>query len=164
MVYNPMIDNVYNTKNSTGGVSSLGSNSGNNTVTNGTELDKNDFLKLLIAQLRHQDPMSPMDDTQFMSQLVQFSSLEQMNNMAMAVEELKQSMIILNSQSLLTQGAAMIGKEVTGKITGKDGKTEDVSGIITSVKWAEGSLKVVVGDKALSMEEIVEIREAGSAE
>lgn len=160
-----MTYNVYNATNPAGTTGYNNNNSGSKSISGSTELNKDDFLKLLIAQLKHQDPMSPMDNNQFMDQLVQFSSLEQMSNMATAVEELKESMVILNSQSLLTQGAAMIGKEVTGIIsTGEDGETEEITGVITSVKWADGSLKVMVGEKALAMEEIVEIREAGSAE
>ena len=45
-------------------------------------LGKDDFLKLFVAQMQHQDPMNPTDNSEFMAQMAQFSSLEQMSNMA----------------------------------------------------------------------------------
>jgi flagellar basal-body rod modification protein FlgD len=134
------------------------SNQVTETVKN--NLGKDDFLKLLIAQLKYQDPMSPMQDSDFVAQLAQFSSLEQQSNMAAAIEALKEHMVILNSQSLLTQGAAMIGKEVVGK--GPDG--EEIVGVISAVKWLDGALTLMVGDIQLAMEDILEIRESSAPE
>ena len=53
---------------------------GAETVKGNSELDKEDFLTLLVAQITHQDPMNPMDDKAFTAQLAQFSSLEQLTN------------------------------------------------------------------------------------
>lgn len=68
------------------------------------ELGKDDFLKLLITQLTHQDPLEPVSDTEFIAQMAQFSTLEQMTNVAKGVESLL-SVTKLNAQSY-------IGKEV----------------------------------------------------
>lgn len=69
------------------------------------ELDKDDFLKILITQLQHQDPTSPMEDREFISQMAQFSSLEQMTNMSQSFSRLA---AIFNS----TEAQALLGKNV----------------------------------------------------
>ena len=71
-----------------------------------TGLDKNAFLKLLAAQARYQDPLSPSDNTQQMAQLAQFSSLEQMSNV---VTELK----TLGQASSTDRALSLVGRDVT---------------------------------------------------
>ena len=68
-------------------------------------LGKDDFLKLLITQLSNQDPLSPMENTEFIAQMAQFSSLEQMTNM-------NQEFGKLNSMLTSSQGVNTIGKTV----------------------------------------------------
>ena len=60
-------------------------------TSGGATLGKTDFLKLLVAQLSHQDPLNPMDNTEFIAQLAQFSSLEQLILIREATESLTQS-------------------------------------------------------------------------
>jgi flagellar basal-body rod modification protein FlgD len=64
----------------------------NKTISSGktakTSLDRDDFLKLLITQLQHQDPTSPVEDKDFLAQMAQFSSLEQMTNMSTGFKKL----------------------------------------------------------------------------
>ena len=60
-----------------------------------SELGKDEFLKLLVTQLQNQDPLNPQDDTQFISQLAQFSALEQMTNMSWLAKKLLYRQLIL---------------------------------------------------------------------
>ena len=78
------------------------SSSGNNI------LGKDDFLNLLVTQLQHQDPLSPMDSAEFTSQLAQFSSLEQMNNINTNLEVLQLYQASINN----SQAVGFIGKTI----------------------------------------------------
>lgn len=81
-------------------------------------LGKDDFLQLLIAKLEHQDPMDPMDDADFVAQLAQFSTLEQMNNIAQGITT-SNELDLLQSQSINnTMAAGLIGNDVRAKYNG----------------------------------------------
>ena len=110
------------------------------TVTNDS-LGKDDFLKLLVAQMQNQDPLDPTDNKESIAQLAQFSSLEQMNNISTSMNALTQSMVNFAQQSALTQGAAMIGKWVSGVDT--DGETP-IEGTVEAVKWLDGYPKLQI--------------------
>jgi len=69
------------------------------------DLDKDDFLKILVTQLKYQDPTKPMEDKEFIAQMAQFSSLEQMTNMSSQFTEL--SATLKSSQAM-----NLIGREV----------------------------------------------------
>jgi flagellar basal-body rod modification protein FlgD len=82
-------------------------------------LGKDDFLKMMIAQLKNQDPMNPMDGTAFTAQLAQFSSLEQLQNVNTQLTSFtKQQQALGNSQAV-----NFIGKQVLAK-----GNTVSVDG------------------------------------
>lgn len=86
------------------------------------DLGKDDFLKLLITQLSNQDPTSPMENTEFIAQMAQFSSLEQMTNM-------NQEFARMNSMLVSSQAVGTIGKTVD--ITLGDTKTTGVVEAVT---------------------------------
>jgi len=81
-------------------------------------LGKDDFLRLLVAKMEHQDPLDPMGDEDFIAQLAQFSSLEQMNNIADGIEK-SNEFDFLQMQSINnTMAAGLIGKEVEASFQG----------------------------------------------
>lgn len=110
-------------------------------------LDKDDFLKLLITQLQNQDPTSPMDDTAFVSQMATFSSLEQMSNMNATLESMLQS----QNENLLVGYSQFVGKEVDyHSISSEDdGNSEQVKegkGTVAAVQFTSGSVEFILED------------------
>jgi flagellar basal-body rod modification protein FlgD len=109
-------------------------------------LGKKEFLMLLIAQLRNQDPMKPMEDKEFISQLAQFSSLETMQSLDGL---LKTS---LNVQ-LLTQATSYIGKQVEAKLD--DGSA--LLGVVTEARVVDGTPRLIVNGKEVRLEQVQKI-------
>ncbi|MGE7672531.1 flagellar hook assembly protein FlgD [Lysinibacillus sp. NPDC094403] len=116
--------------------------------TGNSELGKDAFLQLLITQLQHQDPTNPMDDREFISQMAQFSSLEQMQNMSKAME----SLLASQQQTQMMSYSSFIGKEVKWhEITDKKDEKGDFvvkegTGIIESLKFVDGNVEFLLTD------------------
>src|SRR5919107_2436578 len=102
------------------------------TGTNG-QLGKDDFLKLFVAQLQHQDPLKPMEDKEFMGQMASFSTLEQVAKLATANEKLATSLSLSGS-------LGFIGRTVTYKDAAGVTKT----GVVERVQTAEGKVSLTV--------------------
>jgi flagellar basal-body rod modification protein FlgD len=105
------------------------------------ELDKDAFLKLLITQMKYQDPLNPVNDKEFLGQMAQFTALEQMVN--------------LNATYAKTQAYSMIGKNVTGVYT--DPVTEEnteVSGLVEAVTTKAGETYLLVDGKEIKLSSV----------
>jgi flagellar basal-body rod modification protein FlgD len=130
-------------------------------------LGKDEFLKLLITELKYQDVMDPMDDKEFISQMAQFSSLEQMQNLNTTLEKALQPLaesqenlnIILLELAYqlqcanLNDGLNLLGKEVTYTVDG-----EEKTGIVTSLKQADGMYFPVINGEEVRLEQIKSIK------
>lgn len=112
-------------------------------------MGRDDFLKLLTAQLQHQDPMAAMKDEQFVAQLAQFSSLEQMQTM-------NKTFASLLNISQLTQSAALVGKTV--QVQPPQEGAQVVTGTVSSVKMEQGAPKIVVNGQLYAPDTIQDIR------
>lgn len=86
--------------------------SANNVSANKGTLGKDDFLKLMIQQLKNQDPLNPLDGTDYASQLAQFSSLEQLTNLNSSITQSMDLNYMLTQSINNTMVATLIGKEV----------------------------------------------------
>jgi len=105
-------------------------------------LGKDDFLKMLVTQLKNQDPLKPMDDTAFVAQTAQFSTLEQMQNM--------------NASALASHANAMIGKNITWK----DNDNVSQTGKVTAVNMATGKPpSLVVGTVNVDVSQVTQVAE-----
>jgi len=80
------------------------------------ELGKDDFLKILITQLQNQDPTKPMEDKEFISQMAQLSSLEQVKNLSGEFSKLSKGVNLANATSLL--GKSVVIKQGEKEING----------------------------------------------
>ena len=91
-------------------ISSILANTGTSTAAVEKEsLGKDDFLKMLVAQLQNQDPLNPLDGTDFTAQLAQFSSLEQLDNMNSQLNVIGLYQSSLNN----SQSVGLIGQQIT---------------------------------------------------
>ncbi len=109
-------------------------------------MGKDDFLTLLVAQLKNQDPMKPMEDREFVTQLAQFSSLE-------ALEKLNTKLEALAGAQLLGEAAGLIGKQVDAKLP--DGTL--VSGVVSRVNMIDGKPLLVVGTNTIALDLITNV-------
>ncbi|MEK5231133.1 flagellar hook assembly protein FlgD [Lysinibacillus sp. FSL K6-0232] len=116
--------------------------------TGNSDLGKDAFLKLLITQLQHQDPTNPMDDREFISQMAQFSSLKQMQNMTKAME----SLLVSQQQTQMMSYASFIGQEVKWHEITEELDEDDKpivaegTGVIESLKFVDGSVVFLLAD------------------
>ena len=83
------------------------------TTNSNSVLGKDDFLQLLITQLKNQDPLNPTDGTEFASQLAQFSSLEQLTNLNDAIQQNMNNSYYLTQSINNSLASNLVGKNVT---------------------------------------------------
>lgn len=121
-----------------------GSTSGAN-----SNLDKDTFLQLLVAQLKYQDPLNPTDQTQFLAQTAQFTSLEKMEAVA---DQTAQAL----AAQMAFGASGLVGRSVT--YTDADG--QQVSGTVSSVRFGAAGPQLSIGGSDVSMNSVVSVGQA----
>lgn len=105
----------------------------------GSQLGQDAFLKLLTTQLQNQDPLNPMDDTQSVAQLAQFSAVQ-------ATTELKDSFTSFESNFSVMQSAGLLGKSVSAQMTDSNGNVATVSGTVKTISVINGTPEFTLVD------------------
>ncbi len=110
------------------------------TKKSGSTMDKEAFLKLLVAQMKYQDPLEPTSNTEFVSQYAQFSSLEQMQNMSATLE--------------LSRASTLVGQTVSVNTTDSTGKSTTIQGVVDYVVYENNKAYVSIGGELYSLDDV----------
>lgn len=132
-------------------------------ATGSDNLGKDDFLNLLVAELQNQNPLDPMDNKDFVSQMAQFSSLEQLTNMSKSMD----IMTIATASAMKASQFSLVGKNVTATIDNPmydpdlgisedNRETIEVSGAVERLKYKAGLPFVTVEGYDVSIADITE--------
>ena len=122
-------------------------NQGGVPFTGNQSLGKDDFLKLLVAQLKYQDPLKPLEDKEFIAQMAQFSSLEQMQNLGKLQENLIRESVVGQAINLIGRTVDAIDPETSQVFTGK----------VTAMKMVDGQPKLIIDGKEVDMGYITKV-------
>ncbi len=112
-------------------------------VAGNQNLGEQDFLNLLVTQLTNQDPLSPQDDQQFLAQMAQFSTVEGVNNLSGAMNQV--------------QAASLIGKTIQYQTADQSGNITTSTGQVSAVQFKSGGPQLVVNGHAVSMANVVQV-------
>ena len=115
-------------------------------------LGQDDFLQLLVTQMRNQDPLSPMKDTEFIAQMAQFTSLEQTKQMSADMAEMR-------SQTSFQQGIGLLNQQVTVKV----GEGSPVTGIVTELKVVEGEPQLLINSTFYALQDVIHVKATDGA-
>jgi flagellar basal-body rod modification protein FlgD len=113
-------------------------------------LGKDQFLSILVTQLRNQDPMQPLQDKDFIAQMAQFTSVEQLMNMATELTLMRQS---------IGSASTMIGKTIEWNEYNEAGEVTTASGVVNSIISKEGILYARVGGAEIALDYVTSISE-----
>ena len=110
-----------------------------------TTLGENDFLKLLTVQLQSQDPLQPMQDTEFISQMATFSSLSEMTSLNSNFSNFTQGQTLANAESYI------------GKTVSVDSGNGSTSGAVTGVSVSNGTPQITINGSNYDLSNITAI-------
>ncbi|WP_441941761.1 flagellar hook capping FlgD N-terminal domain-containing protein [Paenibacillus sp. 2TAB23] len=118
-------------------------------------LGKDQFLSILVTQLRNQDPMQPLQDKDFIAQMAQFTSVEQLMNMSTELTLMRQN---------IGSASSLIGKTIEWSEYDEAGEVTTVKGVVDSIISKEGILYAKVGGAEVALDYVTSISETNDSE
>jgi flagellar basal-body rod modification protein FlgD len=112
-------------------------------------------LKILMTQLQNQDPLSPMEDRDFIAQMAQFSSVEQLNNLSEYMKGSLEEMKLIRQSLGMTSG--LIDKTITWSFKTLAGTTQTASGKVEAITIREGKQYAIVKGEEVSLDLVTKI-------
>jgi len=131
--------------------------SSGSTSSTGDQFGQDTFLKLLVAQLKYQDPQSPADPTQFLSQTAQFTMVEKLADLATQNTQLLTAVNSQVSASQAQEAASLVGRTVTYT----DAKGASQTGVVTAANLASPPT-LTIGKDAVALSAVTAVTAAGT--
>lgn len=127
-----------------------------------SSLGKDEFLKLLITKMRHQDPLNPRADEEFLAQLAQFTAMEQMINLNNNVENFIKAFGDAREREAQSAALNLLGTHVKAWDPDDKEKKKVLEGMVTKITSKDGVPRVVLTtdnkEREVGMEDIFEVR------
>ncbi len=121
-------------------------------------LGQQDFLKLLIEQMRNQNPLEPQDNGELITQLATFDTLNLMHEMTDAIKSLAAVNELANASALVGRTIVAAIEQEPDPETGMPREPERVEGVVERVTFGSNGASVYVGNRALPVDSIAEVR------
>lgn len=111
------------------------------------DLNEQDFIKVMMEQMRSQNPLEPQDNSQFFTQMLQFESLDAMQSMAKALKSLAEVSEIANASALVGKTVLATREQSPDPVTKMPRPPQEITGVVTKVTFSSTGAMVHIGDQ-----------------
>lgn len=121
------------------------------------DLNEQDFIKVMMEQMRSQNPLEPQDNSQFFTQMLQFESLDAMQSMAKALKSLAEVSELANASTLVGKTVLATREVEPDPVTKMPRPPEQISGVVSKVTFSSTGAQVHIGGRVVPASAITEV-------
>lgn len=121
-------------------------------ILSNQELSQNSFMQLMVQQMKYQDPLNPMSNTQFLSQLAQFTALQQMTAVAQSTSSTQTEV-----QNLVTDISMLLAHQLLGTTVQIKNGSQTVTGQVSGVQMGQNGPEVLINQQAYPLSDVEEM-------